>query len=212
MTMSKQYDERDVMALDRAGNYYIKHVGAMTAEKLHDKSDIAAELAYRDWLIDDLSRQLKAYQVNFDDQEELLEQLYWEFDSERKANPENERILFKGKMRFFTGQVTQYLNTLVDALKNKETKHVYDDLPDHLKIVWLHKYKQWELGLKDEHWEIRLLSYRVTGFTEEAFDDPEPMIRLQAYHTLGFTEKALTDTADFIREEAKESFDAWDLL
>jgi hypothetical protein len=119
----KYYEDRDIMALDRVGGYYIRHVGAMTAEKLHDKSDIAAELAYRDWLIDDLLQQLKAYQVNFDDKEELLEQLYWEFDSERKRTPENERILFKGKMRFFTGQVTQYLNTLVDALKNKETKH-----------------------------------------------------------------------------------------
>jgi hypothetical protein len=115
--MTEQYyEERDIMSLDRIGGYYIRHVGAMTAEKLHNKSDIAAELAHRDWLIDDLLRQLKAYQVNFNDQEELLEQLYWEFDSERKRTPENERILFKGKMRFFAGQVTQYLNTLVDAL------------------------------------------------------------------------------------------------
>ena len=118
--MTKQYAERDVIALDRAGGHYIRHVGAMTAEKLHSKSDIAAELAYRDWLIDDLLQQLKAYQVNFNDQEELLEQLYWDFDSERTSKPEDERILFKGKIRFFTGQVTQYLNTLVDALKNKE--------------------------------------------------------------------------------------------
>ncbi len=62
--MTKQYAERDVISLDRAGGHYIRHVGAMTAEKLHSKSEIAAELAYRDWLIDDLLQQLKAYQVN----------------------------------------------------------------------------------------------------------------------------------------------------
>ena len=32
--MTKQYEERDIMELDRAGGYYIRHVGAMTAEKL----------------------------------------------------------------------------------------------------------------------------------------------------------------------------------
>ena len=46
--MVKRYAERDVMGLDRAGNYYCANVEAMTAEGLHDKSDIAAELAYRD--------------------------------------------------------------------------------------------------------------------------------------------------------------------
>ncbi len=30
------------------GKYYTDHLMAMTAEELHDKSDIAAELAYRD--------------------------------------------------------------------------------------------------------------------------------------------------------------------
>ncbi len=46
--VSKQYAERDVMALDRAGGYYSRHVRAMTAEGLQSKSDIAAELAWRD--------------------------------------------------------------------------------------------------------------------------------------------------------------------
>jgi hypothetical protein len=33
--------------------------------------------------------------------EELLEQLYWEFDSERKRGNRSERDVFKGKMRHF---------------------------------------------------------------------------------------------------------------
>lgn len=44
----RQYAERDIMALDKIGGHYSRHVAAMTAEGLHAKSDIAAELAYRD--------------------------------------------------------------------------------------------------------------------------------------------------------------------
>ena len=44
--MSKKlYASRDVRGLEK---YYTDHVMAMTAEGLHSKSDIAAELAYRD--------------------------------------------------------------------------------------------------------------------------------------------------------------------
>ena len=50
----KQYAERDAMAMDMAGNYYCRHVSAMTEEGLHAKSDIAAELAWRDMEIDRL--------------------------------------------------------------------------------------------------------------------------------------------------------------
>ena len=55
----KLYAERDIIALDEAGNYYFKHVMAMTSEQLHSKSDIAAELAHRDMLIDKLTKELQ---------------------------------------------------------------------------------------------------------------------------------------------------------
>lgn len=55
-----EYKKRDHMALDDAGRYYIRHVSAMTGEKLHAKSEIAAELGYRDMLIDDLVTVLRA--------------------------------------------------------------------------------------------------------------------------------------------------------
>lgn len=45
-----QYGGRDPMMLDRAGGYYQRHVNAMTTERLHEKSDIAAELGYRDMM------------------------------------------------------------------------------------------------------------------------------------------------------------------
>lgn len=50
----KHYAERDIMAMDRVGNYYCRHVSAMTGEGLHSKSDIAAELGFRDQRIDAL--------------------------------------------------------------------------------------------------------------------------------------------------------------
>lgn len=45
----KQYADRDIVELDKAGDYYLRHIIAMTTENLHDKSAIAAELAWRDY-------------------------------------------------------------------------------------------------------------------------------------------------------------------
>lgn len=49
-------EERDPMQLDEAGDHYTKHVMAMTAEGLHSKADIAAELGYRDMRIAELEK------------------------------------------------------------------------------------------------------------------------------------------------------------
>jgi len=55
MSEPKLYDnERDIMEMDRAGNYYCRHVSPMTRESLHSKSYIAAELGWRDMQIDQL--------------------------------------------------------------------------------------------------------------------------------------------------------------
>ncbi|HDI3132834.1 TPA: hypothetical protein PMB21_001509 [Vibrio cholerae] len=54
-----EYQERDIMELDKVGNHYGKHVLAMTREDLRSKSDIAAELGYRDMVIDQLTEEHK---------------------------------------------------------------------------------------------------------------------------------------------------------
>lgn len=54
MATEKLYGDRDIMQLDDDGNYYFKHVSAMTGEKLHSKGGIAAELGFRDRRIDEL--------------------------------------------------------------------------------------------------------------------------------------------------------------
>lgn len=51
---NKLYAERDII---EQMQYYVNHVEAMTAEGLHSKSDIAAELAHRDIEIERLQRE-----------------------------------------------------------------------------------------------------------------------------------------------------------
>jgi len=53
--MGDLYEQRDIEAQE---DYYMKHLSAMTGEKLHRKSDIAAELAHRDMVIDGLKEDL----------------------------------------------------------------------------------------------------------------------------------------------------------
>jgi hypothetical protein len=55
-----EYAERDAEKLDELGGFYFKHVSAMTGEALHSKSDIAAELAYRDAHIDYLEKKIQS--------------------------------------------------------------------------------------------------------------------------------------------------------
>lgn len=63
----KQYADRDSMAMDMAGNYYCRHVNAMTVEGLHAKSDIAGELAWRDMEIDRLVAALAKANSGFEE-------------------------------------------------------------------------------------------------------------------------------------------------
>ena len=59
-----EYAERDIL---KQGNHYMRHVAAMTAEGLHSKSDIAAELAYRDIEIERLKTVIQQAEVNTKD-------------------------------------------------------------------------------------------------------------------------------------------------
>lgn len=52
------YPDHNPAQLDIDGNYYIRHVSAMTREGLHAKSDIAIQLGWRDREIDRLRAEL----------------------------------------------------------------------------------------------------------------------------------------------------------
>ncbi len=58
--MGDKYDKGDAYKMRPVEDlepHYSRHVAAMTREKLHAKSDIAAELACRDWKIERLTQQ-----------------------------------------------------------------------------------------------------------------------------------------------------------
>ena len=57
-TPGRLYADRDII---QQGKHYTDHVRAMTAEGLHSKSDIAAELAHRDIQRDELLAALKMW-------------------------------------------------------------------------------------------------------------------------------------------------------
>jgi hypothetical protein len=44
--------------------------------------------------------------------EDMLEELYWDFDAERKRGNRSERDIFKGKMRYFTKSSFKYPTTV----------------------------------------------------------------------------------------------------
>jgi hypothetical protein len=54
-TPKNQYCERD---LEELGSHYIRHVSSMTKENLNSKAEIAAELAYRDFVIESLNKKI----------------------------------------------------------------------------------------------------------------------------------------------------------
>jgi len=55
----KLYNKRDCRALDVDGGHFCRHIDAMTEENLHDKAEIAAELAFRDHRISKLEAALE---------------------------------------------------------------------------------------------------------------------------------------------------------
>jgi hypothetical protein len=69
MSTEKLYAERDACA---QGDHYMKHVSAMTGEKLHSKSAIASELAYRDMEIERLTARIKDYQDLCNQKQEII--------------------------------------------------------------------------------------------------------------------------------------------
>lgn len=75
------YAERDHAALDAAGNYYCRHVDRMTRESLHAKSDIAAELGWRDMEIDRLRARVAELERALRDTEDMYTERTSQLDS-----------------------------------------------------------------------------------------------------------------------------------
>lgn len=88
MSEVKQYAERDIMQLDLDGNYYCNHVLSMTREGLHDKSDIAAELAFRDHQLAALREELAAMNTYRDNAAIKITRLRGELTAAEQRNSE----------------------------------------------------------------------------------------------------------------------------
>lgn len=64
--------------------------------------------------------------------EELLEQLYWEFDSQRNKSGD-ERLAFKGKLRFYAQSIAKRKPVLPD-LSSKVGNNCEYCLTGHLRL------------------------------------------------------------------------------
>lgn len=86
--MSEYDKNRCYQTLDEKGGYYCRHTRALTAEDLRGKHEIAAELGYRDSVIDDLKKQLEMLRRNHLNLKDVIayvkeEECYRQIDSER---------------------------------------------------------------------------------------------------------------------------------
>ncbi|NKF21563.1 hypothetical protein [Solimonas marina] len=76
----KLYAERDVI---QQADHYFRHVMAMTAEGLHSKADVAAELAHRDIEIERLRAALE--KIACRSQDDYL--LWWQIEARDALKP-----------------------------------------------------------------------------------------------------------------------------
>lgn len=76
----KLYHNVDIFELDRKGNYYCKHLMAMTGEDLRSKSDIAAQLGIRDFEIDQLKARNAALEQQLAASEQQRGELQAKYD------------------------------------------------------------------------------------------------------------------------------------
>ncbi|AMG57714.1 hypothetical protein [Pantoea vagans] len=113
--MKKHYCERDLLEMDRAGNHYGNHVMALTAEQLHSKSDIAAELGWRDMQIAELKAQRDALQEKFDFKQNLTKQVV-ELQKQRDALAAENTALRSGATYFACGSEYGF-----DLFKDKQS-------------------------------------------------------------------------------------------
>ena len=69
--------------------------------------------------------------------EDLLEQLYWEFDAERAKKSSGERDIFKGKLRF----IAEKYKTPTE--QNEQQEAVAEVRLDENNMKYIHWYKPW---------------------------------------------------------------------
>ena len=64
--MTKLYEDRSLHYGGRLGKLLFDHISHMEKEELHDKGDIAAELAWRDWVIENKTMEIERLRTLMD--------------------------------------------------------------------------------------------------------------------------------------------------
>jgi|GEM_PF-3573080 len=139
--MKKHYAERDLLEMDRAGNFYGNHVMAMTAEQLRSKSDIAAELGWRDMHIATLQQKLDAVVAKGMELAQEAAHVYAEYNKEMAPDVvcDGQTIQEFHDLANGRSSVEAYLNSvraeglemLAEQCDDYPTNHVYSYTRNH---------------------------------------------------------------------------------
>lgn len=118
--MIEQYGDRDIMKLDKEGGHYMRHVNAMTSEALHDKSDIAAELAFRDHALQIERQKNQLLQKRLENAVEGLNNVAYPVRYlQEEAKREGTRL--NGNVHFIMSDPTFLRDLAEDALSKDQT-------------------------------------------------------------------------------------------
>lgn len=134
MSEVKQYAERDLMAMDIAGNHYCRHVDHMTREKLHSKSDIAAELGWRDMQVAKLTAERDALAAEMSVMDAIHDKCLFISDDDYDACPKSVQEIIRSLAVMQIPTTSAYLNSVraegVESFAHHQ-RVIADALPGH---------------------------------------------------------------------------------
>ena len=127
----RKYANRSAIA---QGQVYVDHVSAMTAEGLHSKSDIAAELAHRDICIADLEQRIVKLKAKLEKcQRDYQEHVAMVASKERPAYNEQQRRIDKLERQL--AKTVKHLSDLLDLYDGGIAWGASQEARDWLDVV-----------------------------------------------------------------------------
>lgn len=133
----KIYAERD---WEKQGDYFMRHMMAGTAENLRRKTDIAAELAHRDILIDALRQMLSHAECIAQERSQAINVLKVELDELKAASEVGKRDVFSWPIGFKHGIILSNGDIRLLALMSGILDSDNDDVDEHI-VLWFGETK-----------------------------------------------------------------------
>lgn len=117
MADTNQYADRDHRA---QGDYYLRHVSAMTGDGLHAKSAIAGELAHRDMVIDAQAAEIERLRTDAE-RYRWLRSLEWFAEAEIGIELDGSawRVTFSSPAPFENASGGSWLDAAIDAARKE---------------------------------------------------------------------------------------------